>query len=127
MSAQLDVRISGQRPFHDLLMSLPKVVLKDDALDFANTPKDVLREVAKHAEAAMRTAHGGVAAIGTLLALCAADTEDGTFGAHALENISWLLAELGEMAALCDTLAACSRKELTEPFSLRPSRKRETS
>ena len=127
MSAQLEVRISGQRPLHDLLMTLPKVSLKDGALDFVNTPKDVLREVALHAEAAMRTTHRGVAAIGTLLAVCAADAEDGTFGAHALESMGWLVAELSEVAGLCDYLAACSRKELTEPFSHRPSRKRETS
>ena len=127
MSAQLDVRVSGKRPLHDLLMTLPKVSLKDGALDFVRTPKDVLREVALHAEAAMSTAHNGIAAVSTLLALCAADAEDGTFGANALENIGWLTSELADVAALCAHLAACSRKELTEPFSLRPSRKRETS
>lgn len=126
MSAQLDVRISRMRPFHDLLMTLPKVSLKDGALDFAATPKDTLRALAEQAEAAMRTATLGVAAMGQLVALCAADAEDGTFGATAIENIGWLIAELGELAALCDYLAACSRKELTEPFSLRPTRKRET-
>ncbi len=124
MSIQLEVRLSRHRPFHDLLMTLPNVVVNDGALDFTNTPKDTLRELAEHAETAMRAAHNGTTAMATLLALCAADAEDGSFGATAIESVGWLIAELSELAALCDYLAACSRKQLTEPLVIRPTRRR---
>jgi hypothetical protein len=123
MSELLNIHVARLRPFHDLLMVLPTVATKDGALDMANTSQDALRRLAECADAVMLTANSGNAAMGKLIALCAADAEDGSFGADALEAVGWLIAELGELAALSATLAAASRKQLVEPLRIKPTRK----
>ena len=117
-----DIALSSVRPFHDLMLQLPDLVVTDGVIDFTKSPKDTLRALAEHSESSMRTANAGINAISLLLAHAAADVEDGVLSAHAIESIGWLMAELAELAALCAYFAACSRKELVEPLRIWPKR-----
>ena len=113
------IALSKDRPLHDFILLLPDIVVTDGVLDFGATSQGTLRALAEHAETVMRTSNAGINAISQLLAHAAADVEDGAISANSIEGVGWLLAELSELAALCDYLAACCRKELVEPLRIR--------
>jgi hypothetical protein len=52
----------------------------------------------------MRVIHLGLSAIGSLLAQSAVQVEEHTIPAESVENLGRLMAELGELAALCHEL-----------------------
>ena len=114
-----DVALSKDRPLHDFILLLPDLVVTDGVIDFKTTPKETLRALAEHAETVMRTSNAGINSISQLLAHAAAGVEDGAISANSIEGVGWLLAELSELAALCDYMAACCRKELVEPLRIR--------
>lgn len=70
----------------------------------------VLLALAEDAEATMSSVHQGLGAIGHLLAHSAVPIEDGTIGADSLESLGLMMAELGDLAAACMTLAAHCRR-----------------
>jgi hypothetical protein len=57
--------------------------------------------VADHAEASMRVIQLGLAAIGHLLAQSAVQVEERSIPSESIESLGVLMAELGELAALC--------------------------
>lgn len=62
------------------------------------------QRIADHAEASMRVIHLGLAAIGHLLAQSAVQVEERTIPSESVESLGTLMAELGELAALCHQL-----------------------
>ena len=60
--------------------------------------------IADHADAGMRLIQLGMAAIGQLLAQSAVQVEERTIPSESVESVGTLLAELGELAALCHQL-----------------------
>lgn len=65
--------------------------------------------IADHAEAGMRVIQHGLAAIGHLLAQSAVQVEERTIPSESVESLGTLMAELGELAALCHQLCMESR------------------
>lgn len=100
------------RPMHDLLFALPHLVSRDGEVDWAHTPEATLREIAAQADTAMRTTQLGIQAMGRLLALAAADVEDGQLSGATLEAFGWLITELSDFAATCGYLVACCQRHL---------------
>jgi hypothetical protein len=109
---EFDFAATSQRPFHDLLAALPHLAVTDGKADLAASSTETLQQIAENAEAAMRTAHNGMNAMGHLLALASSEVDDGNLTAPAIEAFGWLLAELADLAATCDVLAASCRKQL---------------
>ncbi|WP_164255507.1 hypothetical protein [Variovorax sp. WS11] len=101
-----------------LLAHLPRLPISDNgAVDANRASPGLLRSVAEDAEATMSTIHQGLGAIG-LLAHSAVPIEDGSIGADSLESLGFLMAELGDLAAACMTLAAhCRRAADHRPIS----------
>lgn len=62
------------------------------------------QRIADHAEASMRVIQLGLAAIGHLLAQSAVQVEERTIPSESVESLGVLMAELGELAALCHQL-----------------------
>jgi hypothetical protein len=77
---------------------------------FGGAPPTLLLTLASDAETTLSTIHQGLGAIGHLLAHSSPVIEDGTIGADSLEALGFLLAELGDLAAACMTLAAQCRR-----------------
>lgn len=65
----------------------------------------LLQRVGENAATVMSVCQNGLAALGHLLAHSAPVIEDGTVGADSVEALGWLMAEVGDLAAVCLTLA----------------------
>ena len=105
------VRAEPMRPMRQLLVQLPRLPFSDNgAVDVTRASPELLRSIAEDAEIAMSTIHQGLGAIGHLLAHSAVPIEDGTIGADSLESLGFLMAELGDLAAACLTLAVRCRR-----------------
>jgi hypothetical protein len=108
-------RMLALRPMRDLLARLPTLPLTGEQdIDYAAADPALLVAIAEDAEILVGTMHNGVGAIGQLLANSAAMVEDGTISADCLEAVGFLMAELGDMAAGCMTLAAHCRRETAD-------------
>lgn len=108
-------RMEAIRPMRDLLARLPKLpVNRKQEIDFAAADPALLVAIAEDAEILMGAMHNGVGAIGQLLANSAVMVEDGTISADCMESLGFLIAELGDMAAGCMTLAAHCRRETAD-------------
>lgn len=59
------------------------------------------QRIVDHAEASMRVIQLGLAAIGHLLAQSAVQVEERSIPSESIESLGTLMAELGELAALC--------------------------
>lgn len=121
MSASRPMSVS-LRPMRNLIEHLPRLPL-DAAhrIDFRAAAPALLITLADDAEATMAAIQLGVGAIGHLLAHSAVVIEDGTIGADSLESLGFLMAELGDLAAACMTLAAHCRRAGSGP-SVRDAR-----
>lgn len=64
------------------------------------------QRIAVHAEQSMRVIQLGLAAIGHLLAHSAVPVEERAIPSECIESLGTLMAELGELAALCHQLHA---------------------
>lgn len=105
-------RTEALRPMRDLLARLPLLPMTTtQEIDFPAADPNLLIVVAGDAETIMRVVHHGIGAIGHLLAHSAVVIEDGTVGADSIESLGFLMAELGDLAAGCMTLAARCRRE----------------
>lgn len=108
-------RMAAIRPMRDLLARLPKLPLTgEQEVDFAAADPALLVAIAEDAEMLMAAMHGGVGAMGQLLAHSATMVEDGTISADCLEALGFIMSELGDMAAGCMTLAAHCRHETSD-------------
>jgi len=99
------------RPMRDLLLLLPYLnvgAMQD--IDYEAAAPDVLLQLAERAETAMRTIHLGVSAIGHLLVRSAPEIECREISGDAVEALGWLIAELGDVAAVAQCLATACRK-----------------
>lgn len=108
-------RTIALRPMRDLMARLPALPLTGaQEVDFAAADPALLVAIAEDAEMLMGAMHHGIGAIGQLLANSAVMVEDGTISADCLEALGFLMAELGDMAASCMTLAAHCRRETAD-------------
>ena len=102
---------SPPRPMRDLLLLLPYLsVSVTQDIDYEAAAPDLLVQLADRAETTMRTIHLGMGATGQLLAGSAPEIECREISGDAVEALGWLLAELGEFAAVAQCLAAACRK-----------------
>jgi len=83
-------------------------------IDFSAADPALLVVIAEDAETTMKAIHHGVGAIGHLLAHSAVVIEDGTISADCIESLGFLMAELGDLAAGCMTLATRCRRETSD-------------
>lgn len=120
MHAETIDRFEPVRPMRQLLAHVRHLTFSDSgSIDAAHASPELLRSVTENAETALSTIHQGLGAIGHLLAHSAVPIEDGTIGADTLESLGFLVAELGDLAAACMTLAAHCRRA-TGPPPARP-------
>lgn len=107
----MNARALPLRPMRDLLHQLSRLPVGDDGVtDLRACGGSSLVAIAQDAETTLSTIHQGLGAIGHLLAHSAVPVEDGTIGADSLESLGFLMAELGDLAAACLTLAARCRR-----------------
>lgn len=71
-----------------------------------------------HAEASVRVIQLGLSAIGHLLAQSAVQVEERTIPSESVESLGTLMAELGELAALCHQLCSERASEAPKPATL---------
>ena len=108
-------RTQATRPMRDLLANLPLLPLtKKQEVNFQAASPDLLVAIAADAETTLYVIHMGIGAIGQLLAHSAVVIEDGTIGADCVENVGFLMSELGDLASQCITLAARCRRETVD-------------
>jgi hypothetical protein len=108
-------RTQATRPMRELMANLPRLPLtKKQEVDFQAASPDLLIALADDAETTMNVIHMGIGAIGQLLAHSAVVIEDGTIGADCVEHVGFLMAELGDLASQCMTLAARCRRETVD-------------
>lgn len=103
------------RPVRDLLLLLPHlaVTTKSD-IDYAAADPALLLQLADNAETAMRTIHLGMSAMGRLLARSAPEIECREMSGDAVEALGWLMAELGEFAAVVHCIAVACRRHTAD-------------
>ncbi|MDP1998722.1 MAG: hypothetical protein Q8K22_03910 [Rhodoferax sp.] len=89
-------------------------LIKKQDIDFQAADPTLLVSIGDDAETTMNTIHHGIGAIGHLLAHSAVAIEDGTVGAESIEHLGYLMAELGDLAAGCMTLASRCRRETAD-------------
>jgi hypothetical protein len=98
-----------------LLKRLPLLPLgAKDQIDFPAADPALLAAIAEDAETTMRVFHCGIGAIGRLLANSSDAVEDGSIGCEALEALDLFMAEFGDLAAACQTLAGHCRRETAD-------------
>lgn len=103
-------RCQAIRPMRDLLERLPRLpVSADNTIDFLAADLGLLDALAEDAETSMRVIYMGIGAIGHLLANSAVMIEDGSISGDSVESLGFLMADLGDHAAACMTLAAACR------------------
>ena len=90
-------------------------------IDASHASSELLRSLAEDAETTLATIHQGLGALGHLLAHSAVPIEDGTIGADSLESLGFLMAELGDLAAVCMTLAAQCRRAAASALAHTPT------
>ncbi|MCY1163815.1 hypothetical protein D9M73_36760 [compost metagenome] len=115
------------RPMRSLLSNLPKLpTTKDLSIDFPAADPALLLTLAEDAEMLVGVMHLGIGSIGQLLSQSAVALEDGTTSADCLEALGYLMAELGDMAASCTTLAGHCRLEIVDYNPPKPNYWRKT-
>lgn len=67
--------------------------------------QELRQRIGENAAIVMAVCQNGLTALGHLLAHSAPVIEDGTVGADSVEALGWLMAEVGDLAAVCLTLA----------------------
>jgi len=112
-------RMQAIRPMRSLLNQLPCLPTTNECVvDYSAADPHLLVAIRDDAEMAMRVIHLGLTAIGNLMAHSAVAIEDGSIAADCLENLGYLMAELGDMASGFMVMAAHCRRE-TEDFNHR--------
>jgi hypothetical protein len=108
----MDSRTTAMRPMRDLLKRLPMLPMTGrQEIDFPAADVSLLVAIGDDAETTIQVIHHGIASMGLLMAHSAPVIEDGTVGADDVENLGYLLAELGDLAAALQTLSAQCRRQ----------------
>ena len=114
-------RVKPPRPLHDLMLLLPmlKIVQEDPTptehvaiapmIDWQGSEAAVVAAIATEAGRVSLAAAHGITAIGHLLTASAPEIELSDISAETVEAVGRVLAELGELAALCGYLEASAR------------------
>lgn len=107
--------IGTTRPIRDLLLQLPLLTVTSELdIDYAAADPALLVQLADNAETAMRTIHLGISATGQLLARSAPEIECREVCGDAVEALGWLMAELGEFAAVAHCIAIACRRHTAD-------------
>lgn len=104
------------RPVRALMRDLP-VLQKTRNACCEPEDRDTLQRLVESAEITMRTIHLGLGALGHLLARSSLDIQDGSVPADSMENLGFLMAELGDLAAECMRVAGECQSQLERPGS----------
>lgn len=111
-AASCGIHAQPLRATRELLRLLPLLDADRSANRAATLPPSELRErLAASCDACLRTIHLGIAALGQLLARCSLELQDGTIGRESVENLGFLMAELGDLASECTRIAAACRAD----------------
>ena len=115
-------RPAQPRPVHDLLLLLPLLCAEpkqgttgnnaasfQPSIDWRASDSCVVAAVERNAGLAARAAAHGITAIGHLLVCSAPEIELSDISAETVEAVGRVLAELGELAAVCGYLEASAR------------------
>jgi len=103
------------RPLRDLLLQLPHLTLTAELdIDYSAAEPALLAQLADNAEIVMRISHMGISAMGMLLAHSAPEIEVREIPGDAVEAVGWLMAELGEFAAIAQCIAVACRRHTAD-------------
>lgn len=100
-----------RRPLRDLLLLMPHLQVRTEFhIDYESAEPALLHQIGANADITMRTVYRGTAAIGRLLVAVSPEVGTGELPADRVEALGWLLAEIGDLAATCHSIAAsCQR------------------
>lgn len=102
-------RTDAERPLRGLLGALPRLPESAGQIDYRAADPHLLLRLGDDASTVAAVVARGVGAIGHLLSQCGTAVEEGSIGADSVEALGHLLGELGDLAAVCQVLAArCS-------------------
>jgi hypothetical protein len=113
MTRQFDLgsRPYSQRPTRDFLLQLPRLhVNSDHEIDYAASDPELLLQIASHAEVVQRTLQLGISAVGHLTARAAPEIELSEIPGDFVESLGWMLAELGDVLCIMQSLATACRR-----------------
>jgi hypothetical protein len=93
------------------LLLMPHLQVRTEFnIDYESAEPALLHQIGTNAETTMRTIHRGTAAIGRLLVAVSPEVGTGELPADCMEAVGWLLAEMGDLAATCHSIAvSCQR------------------
>lgn len=95
----------------NLLLMMPYIPLTEGAeIDYAAADPAALAQLADAADASLLIIHLGTTAIGRLLARTATEPFNELDDADAVEALGWLVAELGDLARIAQTISATCRR-----------------
>lgn len=117
-----NLRPAQLRPLHDLLLLLPLLRVETEqattsnntaslqtSIDWMSSDVGVVAAFARNAGLTGRAAAHGITAIGHLLVCSAPEIELSDISAETVEAAGRVLAELGELVAVCGYLEAIAR------------------
>lgn len=118
-----NLRPAQLRPLHDLLLLLPLLRVETEqattsnntaslqtSIDWMGSDVGVVAAIARNAGLTARAAAHGITAIGHLLVCSAPEIELSDISAETVEAAGRVLAELGELVAVCGYLEATARR-----------------
>ncbi len=116
-------RPAQARPLHDLLLLLPLLAVEghrsttgmqqdsiQPVVDWQRSDAIVVAAIARNAGLTAKAAAHGITAIGHLLVCSAPEIEMSDISAETVEAAGRVLAELGELVAVCGYLEATARR-----------------
>lgn len=107
--------VASKRPTRDLLLLLPLLkVSSSNDIDYEAASPDVLVQIASNAETCQATVHLGISAIGQLLTQAAPEVELAEISGDAVEALGRLIAELGDLANVAQSIATACRRYTTD-------------
>lgn len=109
-NGDLGATTQTMRPIRDLLLQLPLLTVTPELdIDYVAADPALLVQLADNAEKTMRTIHLGLSAVGLLLAHSAPEVETREISGDAMEALGWLIAGLGEFAAVVHCISGACR------------------
>lgn len=117
------VNAVSKRPTRDLLLLLPLLTVGPaNDIDYEAASPDVLVQIASNAEICQATVHLGISAIGHLLAQAAPEVELAEISGDAIEALGRLIAELGDLAGVAQSIATACRRYTADYAPARPGK-----
>lgn len=112
MKATNDKDCTSHRPSRKLLLMLTRLRRSDCVFDVSRLTDIERHELLKTADTVSGSMKKATRTVGNMLALVAADIEDGAFSGSDMEAFGWLIAELSDLATACDEIAVACRRSL---------------